>query len=405
VPEIFLSYRRADSVGTVGRLFDRLAERFGADQVFRDIDSIEAGQDFDETIRDALRLAAVVLIVIGPRWLEARREDGTRRIDDPSDYVRREIEIALSSDAEVVPVLVEGAAMPIAESLPTPVRALVRHNDWELLDRRWDRDTQDLLDHLEERFRIPVREPSRAPLRPGSHQVKSLGGVALAAVAGFLPDLLSLLTHPRRFLARHARGRSSDLLAAVIFFLLTQLLSFIVLITAIRVPQLNMRFFASGVVAVLLMIATLSVPLWLSWQLVGATRHYSRLIGILLHQVAIVHLALTVVAAIVLTGIQLRLGNGLNLAIAEAMAQPASEGVARFAESFVPRIEGPEVLVATGVSLLFAAAGAVWVVRSWGAYRDAFGLSRRRSVGALVLFLAACWAVFLLFGWLVAPVR
>ena len=105
VPAIFLSYRRSDSVGAAGRLFDRLAEHFGADQVFRDIDSIEAGENFEESIRNALRLATVVLVVIGPRWLEARSQDGARRIDDPADYVRREIETALSSDAAVVPCL------------------------------------------------------------------------------------------------------------------------------------------------------------------------------------------------------------------------------------------------------------------------------------------------------------
>jgi len=124
VPAIFLSYRRSDSVGAAGRLFDRLAEHFGADQVFRDIDSIEAGEDFEESIRDALRLATVVLVVIGPRWLEARSQDGTRRIDDPADYVRHETEAARSSDTAVVPLLVEGAALPARESVPTSVKAL-----------------------------------------------------------------------------------------------------------------------------------------------------------------------------------------------------------------------------------------------------------------------------------------
>ena len=103
VPAIFLSYRRSDSVGAAGRLFDRLAEHFGADQVFRDIDSIEAGENFEESIRNALRLATVVLVVIGPRWLEARSQDGARRIDDPADYVRREIKLALSSTPQSFP--------------------------------------------------------------------------------------------------------------------------------------------------------------------------------------------------------------------------------------------------------------------------------------------------------------
>jgi hypothetical protein len=194
-----VSYRRADSVGTVGRLFDRLSEHFGPEQVFGDIDSIEAGESFHETIRDALGLATVVLIVIGPRWLEARREDGTRRIDDPTDYVRREIEMALASGAAVVPLRVEGAALPSAESLPRSIGALALRNDWELSNRQWDRDTRDLISHLEERLGIPPLERTRP--------AQSLSQVGLAALVGFLPNLFSILTQPRRFLARHSRGR------------------------------------------------------------------------------------------------------------------------------------------------------------------------------------------------------
>ena len=79
MPEIFLSYRRVDAAGTAGRLFDRLSQHFGAEQVFRDIDSIEAGDNFEQSIRDALRTATAVLVVIGPRWLDLRRDDGKRR--------------------------------------------------------------------------------------------------------------------------------------------------------------------------------------------------------------------------------------------------------------------------------------------------------------------------------------
>jgi len=118
MPAIFVSYRRTDAAGSAGRLFDRLSQRFGSAQVFRDIESIEAGEDFEESIRDALRTATAVLVVIGPHWLDLRMPDGTRRLDDAGDYVRREVAASLASDAIVVPVLIENAAMPSAEALP-----------------------------------------------------------------------------------------------------------------------------------------------------------------------------------------------------------------------------------------------------------------------------------------------
>ena len=395
---IFLSYRRSDSVGAAGRLFDRLAEHFGADQVFRDIDSIEAGENFEERIRDALRLATAVLVVIGPRWLEARSQDGTRRIDDPSDYVRREIEMALSSDAAdaVVPVLVEGAALPMPESLPRSVKELALRNNWELSDRRWDNDTRDLIKHLEQRLGIPSLD--------GDKQPRSLGAVALVALAGFLPNLFYLLIGPRRFLARHARGRAPDLLASVIFLLLAVLLADIVVTTIYTPRQSLLGFYAAGVVIMALTTLVISVPLWFAWRLMGATLHYARLLVVLLHQVSIIQLVAFVAGSIIAGGLELRSIDSVNLAIGEALKQVSvSAAVEVLANTLPPLFQGSEVLIASALGMVVTLAGAVWVIRSWGAYRDAFGLSRGRSVGALLLFVLTCWAVFAVFEWLASP--
>ena len=394
VPAIFLSYRRSDSVGAAGRLFDRLAEHFGADQVFRDIDSIEAGENFEESVRDALRLATVVLVVIGPRWLEARSQDGTRRIDDPADYVRREIEMALSSDAAVVPVLVEGAALPAQESMPASVKALVLRNDWELSDRRWDSDTRTLIKHVEEGLGIP-------PGGDGHNQPASLSAAALTALAGFLPNLFYLLTGPRRFLAVRTRGRASDLLAAIIFLLLAVLLADIVLTTVYTPRESLIGFYLTGVVMMTLTTLVISVPLWFAWRLMGATLHYARLLVVLLHQVSVVQLVMFVVGTIILGGLELRSINSVNLAIDEAMKQGSVSAILeRLADTLPPLFQGPEVLIASGLGIVMTLAGAVWLIRSWGAFRDAFGLSRARSVGALVLFVLTCWAVLAFFVWL-----
>ena len=115
--EIFLSYRRDDSASATGRLADALEAHFGDERVFRDHE-IAAGENFVEAIRRSVESATVVLVVVGRHWLDARDAAGRRRLDDPGDFVRLEIELALAARAAVVPVLVEGATMPSADDLP-----------------------------------------------------------------------------------------------------------------------------------------------------------------------------------------------------------------------------------------------------------------------------------------------
>ena len=89
---IFVSYRRQDSSHLAGRLYDRLADRFGKSQVFMDVDTIEPGVNFAEEVNRAVATCTVLLAVVGPNWLTVTDEYGCRRLDDPDDYVRLEIE-------------------------------------------------------------------------------------------------------------------------------------------------------------------------------------------------------------------------------------------------------------------------------------------------------------------------
>lgn len=115
---IFVSYRREDSAYPTGWLTDRLAEHYGSQQVFTDVDTIEIGDDFVKRIRDAVASCDVLLAVIGPKWLTITDEDGRRRLDDPEDYVRIEIEAALRRNVLVIPILVDDAAVPRVADLP-----------------------------------------------------------------------------------------------------------------------------------------------------------------------------------------------------------------------------------------------------------------------------------------------
>lgn len=132
---IFVSYRRDDSAPTTERIVDWIARAFGRRSVFQDVLSIPAGTDFRRHIAQAIRGSSVQVVVIGPRWLEARDAEGQRRIDQPDDSVRVEIETAFSVGTPVVPLLVDGARMPAEDQLPWGLRELavinalrVRHN-------------------------------------------------------------------------------------------------------------------------------------------------------------------------------------------------------------------------------------------------------------------------------------
>ena len=109
---IFISYRREDAAYPAGWLFDRLAERFGEDQIFKDVDSIDLGDDFVEVIGQAVGATDVLLALIGDRWLTVADGHGSRRLDDAEDFVRIEIEAALTRNVRIIPILVEGASMP-----------------------------------------------------------------------------------------------------------------------------------------------------------------------------------------------------------------------------------------------------------------------------------------------------
>src|SRR5438105_12905308 len=103
---VFISYRRTDSGGYAGRIFDRLVEEFGKDRVFRDVDTIDGGTRFRDEIAKQLDTCKVVLVVIGPTWVDARDELGRHRLENAEDWVRIEVSTALGHNVCVIPVTV-----------------------------------------------------------------------------------------------------------------------------------------------------------------------------------------------------------------------------------------------------------------------------------------------------------
>ena len=146
---IFISYRREDSMGSAGRLYDHLAAHFGAENVFLDTDAVQPGQDFVDAIEIALLRCDAVLVVIGRQWLAINDAAGARRLDHPQDFVRLEISIALQRRLLVIPVLVEQAAMPPTEALPADIQVLARLNAHPVQHAHFRADVEQLCAALE----------------------------------------------------------------------------------------------------------------------------------------------------------------------------------------------------------------------------------------------------------------
>lgn len=123
---VFINYRGTDSHSYGALLYQFLACRFGADQVFLDAESIKAGADYVTELLARVRSARVVLAVIGPHWLATDGVTESRRIDDSSDWIRRELRTAFTHRIPVIPVLIDNAEVPPEAELPADIAALSR---------------------------------------------------------------------------------------------------------------------------------------------------------------------------------------------------------------------------------------------------------------------------------------
>src|SRR5262245_49912494 len=197
--KIFINYRRDDSIGMAGRLHDRLAQTFGRDKVFLDVDHIPAGADFVAYLNSQVAECNVVLVVIGPNWLNAKDESGERRLDNPDDFVTIEIAAALARDIRVIPVLVDGARMPKAKELPDSLKPLARRQAFDVRHSHFGHDANALVERMREVLgdealvagdavgdkaltadgHNAVRDKARGP---GQWRVRTIAGVAAAVV-------------------------------------------------------------------------------------------------------------------------------------------------------------------------------------------------------------------------------
>ena len=143
--KIFINYRREDTSGYSGRIFDSLSNEFGEDNIFIDVTKINTGTDYTEVITQALDKCNYCLILIGNTWLTCKDSAGNYRIDNPEDFVRKEIKLAIARKIKIIPILLEDARMPSAKELPADIQEMCKWQAIEITDSRWKYDIEKLI--------------------------------------------------------------------------------------------------------------------------------------------------------------------------------------------------------------------------------------------------------------------
>ncbi len=178
---VFLSYRREDTAPYVRLLQAEFKRRIPDTPVFVDLDSIEAGLDFAEVIREAVGSCAVLVALIGRQWATLADEGGRRRLDNPDDYVRFEVQTALKRKVRVIPLLVDGAKPLRQQQLPSELQQLARLNALELSYGRYEYDVDRLVRLLQ---RVLAAESGATPneFRPDEDDFSQAAGEGLESV-------------------------------------------------------------------------------------------------------------------------------------------------------------------------------------------------------------------------------
>jgi hypothetical protein len=392
VADIFISYRRQDCPAAMGRLADRLLAEFGADRVFLDVGDIVPGADFVQTLERALAGATVVLALVGPHWLQVAGSDGRRRLDDPQDFVRREIELALAHGKPVIPVLLEGARMPQPQELPAALRAFASCQAVALATDRWDTDAAALVAVLASQYGIASGPRQGSP-----------AGAWWRHPVGLAADLVDLLVRPRALVVRRMgtgvpAGADAALLRSLAMLVLCLVLGNLLLGVALQGPP--QRWLVPGVTFGLLVAAALSAVLAAAWRLVRHRPSWRLVATPLAYLCAGAWLYFCAGAFVMLLGVELAQPHALERFIAQA-SQEGTAGLPAASALLAQALHGPAlagVLVGNAAWLT----GLAWCIRGWAAFRIALGASAVAAWSAPLLWMAMLLAVAALASWVAA---
>lgn len=235
---IFICYRRQDAPGEAGRIADWLDRHFGEHEVFMDVTELKPGVDFVDEIEKEVGSVDALVAVIGREWTSATNEQGARRLDDPTDWVRLEIGTALRRNVRVIPVLVRGATMPKLDELPDDLHGLRRRNALELTETQWRAGIEQLIEALDAPFRpapTPAYPTHPSPALPPRRRAPDADGASEQGPATVWPELRSSPGPelPGVRLYRRRTMRFGSVLA---------LFGLLALLNGIRVVQSDTRF-------------------------------------------------------------------------------------------------------------------------------------------------------------------
>ena len=212
LPRAFISYRKDDTKQVARSLYSELTRVLERGEIFLDLREIEPGASFPDTLRTEIERAAVVLALIGPQWLTLQSSDGVRRLDEPDDWVRKEIELALAADKKIVPVLVEDAR-PLTKRNFRTVRSIEAVADLQsirLATQDWDAHFEGIVTLLEglgfRRRETITATGSAPPLSPiFRSNIPALGRKPFVGRSNLLLEMVRCLDSaaPPQFLVLH----------------------------------------------------------------------------------------------------------------------------------------------------------------------------------------------------------
>jgi hypothetical protein len=354
--------------------------------VFLDLGDIVPGADFVQTLERALASATAVLALVGPGWLRAAAGDG-RRLDDPDDFVRREIELALRQGKPVIPVLLEGARMSGPQDLPASMRNFATCQAVALATDRWDADTAALIDVLASRYGI----------HPGSAHARH-ARTWWCWPARWLTDLAELLAHPRALVLRRVGNGVSAGTNAAMLRALGMLVLCLVLGVVLEEPL--QRWVVPGVTLGLLAATALSSVLAGAWRVVRRAPCWRRIWPPLAYLFSGAWLYFCAGAFVMFLGVELVQPHVLE----RFLAQARQEGMAGLpaASALVAQATRGPALAGVAIGSAVWLAGLAWCVRGWAVFRIVLGAGRLAAWGATLLWLVLLAALGMLAGWLAA---
>lgn len=377
--DIFLSYRRGDSQSATGRLADRLISHFGTARVFLDYQSIVSGENFAEAIRRSIGTSVVVLAVVGPHWLEIRDAEGRRRLEDPADFVRLEIETALSAGVPVIPVLIEGATMPTSAVLPPSLAEFSRCQGVELSASRWQYDVDRLIATLQARFAIESDLPT--PDVPGIAETR------INLFSRLALDLLELAAHPTRLIARQQTGHALDHVRAFTFLFAALLLGNLAFLLALGAGSL-VEWTAVGIILGVMTVTMLAALLAVAWRIVGVRIEFRQVTLILAYLYAGVWIGFCAGALLAVMGVQLMAPDAFTDYLAIMRSElPFPERLVSARQLLENALHGAAAAMLFIAGLIWATT-TVWIYVAWSAFRFSFGCSRLQAAMATFLWLA-----------------